>query len=80
MAQKKKRAPWGSKKRAQVAAEAAEAGEDAARDIIGGEIAPNGHAPGHSLGEAVEHVKNWLEPFEPNDRKKVLRAVAVLLK
>lgn len=83
MANKKKRAAWGSKKRAQE--EAAAAGVAAAHDII----AANGEASDEtapvaaeapSIGAAIENVKNWLLPFEPDQRKQIMRAVGVFLK
>lgn len=83
MAQSKKktRAPWGSNRKR---AAAAAAGEAAARDLVDGEeqtavsqTLPAAAPP--SLGEAIENVKNWLQPFEKADRKRILKAVGVFL-
>lgn len=73
----KKRAAWGSKKRAaEDAAAEAQASADAA-------AAENGHAaaatkPG--VGEAIDSIKGWLAPFDASERKQILKAVGVFLR
>lgn len=70
---KKKRAAWGSKKRA--------AGDGAAAAADG--VEANGEAPPAappSVGDAIENVKNWLAPFDVDTRKSILKAVGVFLK
>lgn len=77
MANKKKRAPWGSKKRAQE--EASAAGAEAGADLAGDGAAPAAPAP-PTVGEAIENVKNWLAPFDVDTRRSILKAVGVFLK
>lgn len=85
MAQKK-RAPWGSKKRAAEEAAAAAAGEAVvdAVDAVEAEAATatngNGHAGPPPVGDAIENVKNWLAPFDVDTRKQIMKAVNVFLK
>lgn len=79
MAQKKKRAAWGSKKkRAQELAAAN--GAAAAADLLATEEPEAEASTRPSVGDAIENVKNWLAPFEPGERKQILRAVGVFLK
>lgn len=76
---KKKRAAWGTKKRAAEENAAAEA--QAAADAAA--VAENGHAaaaakPG--VGEAIDSIKGWLLPFDAAERKQILKAVGVFLR
>jgi len=67
---------------AQVAAPASENGNGGAPDpIIGGELGSVETDPGENdVGQAIDWVRRALQPFEPEMRKRILRAANVMMK